>query len=300
MILIVLENPANIIFSFTEEMKSKYPKSSIGFVSAKDKVTETVAKFSKPPLFTDSWLIECALKTKVSLFKKLGDGDNIVLLRVTSRKALDELIHDLKDCEIKVVDNYRPPESKVLTWIQNELKCNTYLAAMIYERCSGNFSQMINSVALLSMMPCVSEVEVKKYVTKIRTVGLNDIVQYLLGTQSRGVKFESVVKVVEDYQWALSFLVDFLANQLEIYIYVFKLAAVGNITLENYKQYRETCQDSKIAKLSDYQLKKILEAFGVVSLRYVCYMRSLLLELDTRSRLCIYRLINIIKLGAFL
>lgn len=59
MVIVLLESPSNIILPFLDELKAKYPKSSCAVVSPRDNLSDLVAKFSKPPLFTAGWLIEC-------------------------------------------------------------------------------------------------------------------------------------------------------------------------------------------------------------------------------------------------
>lgn len=297
MIIILYENQSNIILSVADKIKTSYPKSSIQCVGAKEKQTDVLNRFKRPPLFSKGWLIECSPKVSTSLLRKLDVAHNILLIRVTSAKTRDETLKKLRGLNIKLVDNYQPPESEVLEWIQGELKCDYYLARLIYKRTHGNFAQLIDGVELLTLVHPLTEYDVKKYLKPQKNLGLQDVIRFMLGVQRAGITKKDVIKVLYDYRFALNFLVDFFVNQLDIYICVFQYALSGELTLENYQEFYERCDNKVIQNISQYQLKKILECVGEVSLRYVVYVQSRIADINTKDQLGLYKIINLVKMG---
>lgn len=297
MIIILFESPSNTILSVVDKLKKGFPKSSIQYVGANEKTADVLARFRSTPLFSRGWLIECSVKVSVGVIQKLDSDTNVIILRTTSAQMRDDLLKKLKGSNVKLIDNYIPPKEDVIEWIQSELNCTYYLAGMIYDRTKGRLPQVIESVGILSLQDTLSEYAVKHFVQQNKRISLQDVTQYLLGVQRASVQKQDVLRMIKGYQYAISFLINFLIKQLDAYVRVFQYALSGELSLVNYKEFYETSQDSVIVGLSVYQLKKILETFGRVSLRYVLYMQGQLSSLDTKDQLCIYRLIMLVKLG---
>lgn len=296
MIIVLFESPSNIILSVVDKMKKGFPKSSIQYIGAEEKVTDILAKFQRKPLFSKGWLIECAVKVPVGVIQKLDSDTNVIVVRTTSAQARDELLKKLPP-ETKLIDNYIPQREDVVEWIEEELKCGYYLANMIYTRTKGRLPQVMESVGILSLQDNVTEYSIKRFVQQNKKVSLQDVVQFLLGIQRGSVKKQDVLRVIKGYQYAISFLIPFLIKQLDFYVLVFQYALSEELSLVNYREFYETSQEEGISELSVYQLKRILEAFGKVSLRYILYVRGKLGALDVKDQLSVYKLIMLIKIG---
>ena len=137
MVIVLLESPSNIILPFLDELKAKYPKSSCAVVSPRDNLSDLVAKFSKPPLFTAGWLIECPVSVRAGVVKKLDSlGNNYVVVRVTSNSEKEKALHALADLDVTFIDNYNLGKEELVSWICSELKCSKDVAVAIGERVS--------------------------------------------------------------------------------------------------------------------------------------------------------------------
>lgn len=298
MILIVLENPYNYILSFVDKMEAKYPRSSVGYLGPRDKLSNVVAVFNKPPLFTSGWLIKCSPNVRENIIQKAeANGRNTVIIKVVSAKQRDDVFVKLKGIPFKYIDNYKPARSELITWIQEELHCSQSLAVLVLTRTHEDLRALMDAVSILSIVGNLDEATVKRFIKKERQPSIGNVVPYLLGIQSLGVTKKNVLKAIYNYKFATGWLLEFLVEQLDIYIRVFTQAIAGNLTLANYKKFKVTCDDKKITNLSDFQLKKILEAFGEVSLEYVLFLQGQLVGMNKNDKLSICKIVNLVKMG---
>lgn len=298
MIIVLLESPSNIILPFLDELKSKYPKSSQAVVSPRDSLADLIPKFSKPPLFTAGWLIECSVAVRAGTIKKLDElGNNYVVVRVTSNAEKERALHALAGLDITFIDNYNLSKEELLAWISSELKCTDDVAKAIYNRVSGKLNSIVAAVGILSILDEVKKSDVAKYVRAVNSTSIKDIVPFILGCARRSVHYSDVLDVIQQYQYGVSWLVKYLITQLDVYLAIWEYACLGILTLQNVDEFVATNKDSRLSKVTASQISSKLVWSGSISLEFIEYVRQHLALLDTSDRLCIYKLIQLVKLG---
>lgn len=283
---------------FMMELYEEFPVSSRISLRGSEKVSEVVERVSKPPLFSDGWLIECTSKTKASFLKKLEVcGDNKIVISVHGRDAIQEKLQELSAMEPLVVDNHLVSKSDTILWIIEQLKCSSNIAIKIYNRAGKRTSNIVSGVQRLQMLPCVTDSDVSKYVDKTRTISIEDVVQFILGVSRRGVSKDAALGLVYDFRYAQKWLLGEISKQLALYLRVLNLARTNEMTLKNFTAYLEITNDTELQKISPFRIKKILECFGVVSIEYVFYVKSVIDSVSRTDMLGLVKLINLIKLG---
>lgn len=298
MIIILLESPSNIILPFLDELKGKYPKSCRAVVGPGDRLADLIPKFSKPPLFTSGWLIECSPSVRAATVKKLDEtGNNYVVVRVTSSAQKEKVLHEFDGADITFIDNYNLGREEVLAWIVSELGCDDGVAEAIYKRVSGKLNSVVAAVGTLSILGKVTKSDVTKYVRAASNTSVGDIVPFILGCAKHSVTYRSVLDVIQQYQYGISWLVKYLIAQLDEYLAVWEYASLGILKPCNVEAFKAVNKDSRLGKVSSKQIAARLAWFGSISVEFIEYIRQHMALLDTSDRLCVYKLIQLVKLG---
>ena len=299
MIYVLYESPSNIILPFMAQLCKEYPNSSRGYVGRKNKIADLVAVYGKPPLFNQGWLLECSPKVSKSVVQKLDEiGKNLVVVRVTNKSMLDKVVEKLHGVEFKLIDNYRLKDEEVLTWIEGELNCSAEASQEIFKRCGGRLKSIITAVGTLSLLEdTLTPAIVRKFVSRVSTLNVNDVGDFLIGAQRRSVKLDRVLDVVYEYKYAFPWLMKYLREYVQKYVTVLGYAARGDLTLANYKDFKQISTDNIIKRMSEAQLKRIVGLLGIVSWEYCCFVLCELKQINEKNRINVYKLIQLIKLG---
>lgn len=299
MIYVLYESPSNIILPFMARLSKEYRNSSRGYVGRKSKLVDLVAMYGKPPLFNQGWLLECSPKVSKGVVQKLDSiGKNLIVIRVTNKSTLDEVIEKLHGIDFKLIDNYCLKDEEVFSWIENELRCSAEVSSEVFKRCGGRLKSIITAVGTLSLLEeSLTPAIVRKYVSRVSTLGVNDVGDFLIGAQRRSVKLDKVLDVVYEYRYAFPWLMKYLREYVKRYVTVLGYAARGDLTLANYKDFKQISTDNIIKKMSEVQLKRITGLLGTVSWEYCCFVLCELKQINEKNRINIYKLIQLIKLG---
>lgn len=289
----------NELIPFMDELYKKYAESSRGRIGSKDRATDLVALYGKPPLFNDGWLLECSEGVKASSLKKLESAfnGNKIVIRVKSMEKLEEKSKEFQEFEAMVIDNHSLKESEVIDWIIKELACGYSVASALYKRTNGRLSDVQAGVRTLSLLDTVAVTDVRRFIEKRRKVFVRDVVEWILGVPRRGIKFDDVAGLIYNFRYAQSWLLGSIDDELEKYQTVFTYAATGELTLKNYSSFKESCSDKVIQKIPEYQLKMMLKNFGLVSLEYVYFIRATVAGIPKHNKLGVFKLMQILKLG---
>lgn len=298
MIYVLYESPSNVILPFMNKLRQQYPKSSRGYVGKKDKIGDLVPVYSKPPLFNRGWLIECSPKVSKGVIQKLDSfGFNLIVVRVTNKTTLTEVVERLNGLKLQVIDNYNLKKDEVLDWIEEELQCSVEVSGEIYDRCRGRLKAVVTAVGTLALLDNVTLKDVRKYVSRVNYLSVNDVGDFLIGAQRRGVSVEKVVDVIYEYRYAFPWLMKFLREHVKKYVVVLGYAATGDLTLVNYKDFQKISKDKVIQKLSEKQLKRMVGLLGTVPYEYAMFVLCQLNSINEKNRMNIYKLIQLVKLG---
>ena len=153
------------------------------------------------------------------------------------------------------------------------------------------------AIGTLSILGDVKKSDVAKYVRAANTTNVSDIVPYILGCARRSVRYSGVIDVIMQYQWGVGWLVKYLVGQLDVWLAIWEWTGLGLLTLQNVDEFLLVNKDSRLSKVTASQVVSKLSRTGNVSLEFIEYVRQHFALLDTSDRLCIYKIIQLIKLG---
>lgn len=298
MIIVLFENTNNVILPFYDKLAKLYPESSRGKINRKDKPADVLSRFTRPPLFSSGWLIECHPSVSKSTLAKLeaAADKNVILVKATSRKLLNDVCSKLQSLDVRMVDNYHLKYGDVVDWIVQELNCSETIAEKIYARTDGQPAKLVEAVNVLSTLAVVDITDVNRYVAKASLYSPYDLFLWIVCRPKRGMGYTDAVRVVYEYQYGISWLVKFLSRQVDDCLTVFFYAVSGELSLKNYREFQQGTTEKSISGMSEWTLKNILGMFGEVSYEYLFYVKNLLDSFNNDSFAC-YRLVQLIKLG---
>lgn len=299
MIIVLYENMNNFILSFYDKMAKFYPESSRGKISSRDKAADVLARFTRPPLFSSGWLIDCHPKVSSSVLSKLESVSekNIILIRVTTQRLLNDVCTKLQSLSVRFVNNYYLKYGDVIDWIQQELNCSTVIAEKVYDRTNGQLAKLVEAVNVLSTLNTINITDVNRYVAKVSIYSPYDLFLWIIGSPKHGMHKTDAVRVVYEYQYGITWLLKFLIGNVEECLTVFTYAMFGELSLKNYKQFRQVTSEKSISEMSEGKLKNILGLFGYVSYEFLFYLKNLLGSFKSDDFVC-YRLVQLIKLNS--
>ena len=295
MLIVSYEEPNNQIFSVATELQKKYKSSSVATIVKKVK-EEELLKFARPPLLDRGWLLFCQPNVPLSVIQKLLSfrGFNVIVIQVSNKKQISQWETALNEAEIeyKFSDNYKIPREKVIEYIRSRLHISNDDACFLYKWNNGYTKDIDASIASLEHLQFVTQADIRKYTEPTFYAGLFDVVQFLLQDNKPEVQYKDVVHVLYNYRFAVGYLVNYVQNTLADILQVFFFVETGVLSLENYKQVKETLGDKKIKKLEDKRLAYYIRLYGKVSYEYVSFVK---LQLDhcPKSRKGIYCLIKL-------
>lgn len=82
-----------------------------------------------------------------------------------------------------------------------------------------------------------------------------------------------------------------------MWLAIWEWTGLGLLTLQNVDEFLLVNKDSRLSKVTASQVVSKLSRTGNVSLEFIEYVRQHFALLDTSDRLCIYKIIQLIKLG---
>lgn len=275
MIVVLLENPTNVISSVLNKFYAKYPKSCRGFISDKTP-NERVVVYNHPPLLSSGWLLMCTGRVTRTLIKRIGKlpENNIIIFQVESQRDCQAVQQELSsvDLEFMLIDNYKIKKEEVISYICTSLKVSKLDADYLYKRHDGYVRDIMTSVKALSLLPYVTRVEIKKFTVASSRLRLYDISNYLLGLSESKVSYEKVIQLVYQYQYGFDYLLKSIADTLEEYLHVYKYLDDGALNITNYREFKAESVDSVIKGYSEYRLMKVIESYQLVSVEKVYFV----------------------------
>lgn len=296
MIFVILESEYNVIDSMYQKFLEKYPKDCRVFIGARGPDAAIEKKVSTPPMFFKNWLIICNNKVNVASLKKLNPSDNTIVLQVFTKSVYTDLKAAMSDNDnCMFIDNRKLKEHVVTDWIAKNLDCTQEDAIFLYKRVHGNLKDIVVNVQLLSAMKPVNKILIKQYVRKQNRVTLNDICPFMLGVANEHVTYRDIVSVLYSYRFASSWVIKMLSDTLQTYLTLFQEIGDGNLSLENYREFRSV-QKGALGDLSEYQYKFIIEAYRSVSTEKLFYFILQLQSLPSGTT-SLFKLLALLKLG---
>lgn len=270
MICVLLEQEYNEMNSVEAEFISKFKSSSVKRLGNEKQNKMDLSIFDEPPLFDDAWLIICSSASK-KLLDELSPDKNVILIKVTRKSALQNVLDRLDGFEYQFIDNYKIDKDVMKKWICEQLKVDEAIATYLYNRTGANTKAIAESVRLLSVLPEVTRAAVRDCIPKAHRVTIYSMVQYLLGIASR-VEYSEIMQMLYDFRYASKWLQKSLLQELKVYAEVYNAMDSGELTLQNYREYRDLSNIKSIRGCADYRLRNLIESHNYVSSELVYYL----------------------------
>lgn len=270
MIYILLEQKNNIINPVEDDFVKKYHRSSVKRFGEEEPTKEDLELFEKPPLLNNEWLIICSWLDKKTAERFRADR-NVVLLKVTRRNQLTDVVDKLEGCEYRIIDNYQIDKEVMIHWVMYELHVDHPTAGYLYNRVLGHVGQLVDAVGKLKVFPVISKSLIRQNVEPYNTVNVFSMVQFLCGISS-GITFHNVAKTLYYYRYAGKWLKNSLVQELQLYLEVFTAMDCGELDLTNFRQFIEVSHSKMIRECKPYRVQKIIECHRVVSTELIIYL----------------------------
>lgn len=281
MIILVVENKYNSVNSFIDKYSSQYPKNAI--VRVNNKWSE-FDMLKQPPLFSSGWLLVSSGKLSAKVAQRIDRQNtqaNTLLISIGSKVQLEELRKEYSDLDYKVVDNSVVSDDVAIKWVQDKLECTTEIAEEVVERANGRVRTLVEGTTNLSALKAITKSDVRKYVKKVNPRNADYVWEYVLGWNDR--KFSDVVNVVYDFRYGCRWLIDHTIHKLWQVYKVFNAMELQGMSLSNYIEFVKVTDDKELSKMSNYQIKRIMDRYGEVSIQYIYYMIVRLSSIPTNS-----------------
>lgn len=297
MLYILYEDPFNEMDSVLFDFYQRYPESCRMQITTRQLSSETLSSLKVSPLLSNGWLVICKAGLSADTVGKVHTcaPQNIVIAMVANSRQLESLVSELPADTYKILDNHKVDKGVVLYWIKKQIVCEMDTAKYLYKRLDGRLRDIVASVNILKMLPIVSKKDVTSYVQKANLFSVSNLVDYIAGVPvQRVMLYTDAVRVVYDFRFASKWLLETICDELTLYIELFTLMSIGEISLHSFKQYQESGANRNIAAIATYKLRRMLEAYGSVSTEYLVYQRQLILNIKpTQFGLC--KLVSVIS-----
>lgn len=281
--------------SFRELITEKFPQSSI-INCNKTNISSVLKTVDKPPPFTKGWLIFVNSRDiSPDVINVLGSGDNCAVYVVNNQESLDLLVQTFMESKVKfqTINNLNPSKESILRYIEKTLNVDTELAQYIYRRHRGYVPKIVETVEIMLVHGIVTKADIKKYTTASTSLSWDGLFQHIIGVKPASSK--KVMALVKQYQYGMKYLLKFLVKRFELYIMVHELAAMGELSLSNYKEYRRA-NAKKFKDVTDYRVQVALESIGVVSYEKLVYLYLLYKRLD-KSTIAVGEFLALLRLS---
>ena len=299
MLLILCEKTVASICSGLDGFYEKFPQNARIYCTKDFFKNLDTKTYDQPPLLANRWLILCDAKhvhNNASALKEMANRNVVIITTEVFEEAVkcEELFTKLQT-SIKIIDNRNPDKKDVIHYILSNIHGDAEVAEFIYNRHRGYIPSIIKSVHTLSLLEQVTRKDVQKYTEPKMERSLNDLGNWLVGTQRDTIKYDDIVKVIYRYRFGMSFLLRFLIEYLDTYLAVFEEISLGNLDAKNAQSYLSTCNNKLIKKVSYKRLLVIIDAYSKVSVDKIMLVRYHLTTIKPNS-FSSYKLISLLKI----
>lgn len=293
MIYILLEQEGNVINSVEQDFLKRYHKTSIKRYASDDVDKSELSTLQSPPLFDSNWLVVCTSARR--WLSKCYPEKNTILIKVSRKSSLQQVLQSIPDIEYKVIDNYSVPKDLVISWIMKNLRVTDYVAKRLYNRAAGRLKEIAVAVDLLKTLPSVNLDAVNTYTNKVNRVGIFDLVQYLLGI-SEDVSPTEMVQFIYDFRYAISWVLNSVTAELQLYFDVYMAMDTGELSLTNFRDFIGSTDIQSVRVCKPYRIQKIIESHDVVSTELVYFLILQIKSMPT-GKSGVEQLLQLMKIG---
>lgn len=263
--IILLEDNRFPIDSFLQKVYERYPRSSILHVNNRN-FSDVLPILNDKPLLTRNWCLIISDKLNGNQYSKLMKGDNLNIIHLSNKNKFPEMKNLIFELGFKAtyVNNLQPDKEKIIDYVKDSLNIEYSEAKYICGRHRYHIPTIVNTISVLSTFDVVDRKTIKNYTTRFGTISLYSLTDKILGLDNKITK-QQMVKLIHSYRYGFSFILSFLVKELEKFLCVYDYMERGLIGLDNYLDFEPDMEDKVFKTISEFQLKKIINAYSVLS-----------------------------------
>lgn len=273
--ILLLEKEDNLISSFIDKLICKVPAKCIVNVSLRTN-NDTWKELERPPLLFPKWLVITNTSLRPTQFKLLASLESscIVIVKATSRKSFKQTLETFSDLEITVqqVDNYDISKDVIVQYVMQELHTTEDVAKFLARRKKYYPKEVVSAVRLLSLFDSVDKSKIRKFVAPYDSIPLYTIFDYLCGFSDNYIDYAGAVKLVYQYRYGFSRVLQYVISTCELYLTVFTYIQDGSLSISNYRDFRMHTADSAISDLAEYHLSRIINRHEEISSEFLFWL----------------------------
>lgn len=299
------------INNFLDGVTAKYPMSCRLYLNKKN-FQDSIHFFEERPVLLSHYMVVLSTNMAPKQTVQAMKGNHLVIQQIKAIEDLQDYVNELNkgNIEFKFVNNRSKKDMDVVKWVASELPISLVDAKYLCNRHkiriggisnsstdSFNLRAVINSVNTLEPFEKITKSIIKKYTEKKVQTSLNSIVDGLLGVNK--VDKKKIVQTIESYRYAFDYVLEFVNKQLDKYLIVYSLIDEGELSFENYKEYKPAMEIPLYNKISEYQKRKILDTHARASFELLYLMKQCVAKIKPKDT-NIFELILLLKEGVTL
>lgn len=299
MIYILIEKTINGACSLLEELRSKYKTETIINLTNRTKLTSLDAYATKP-LTSAGWLFVCHNNVEPNIHQRLAAlsevPGNTVIFNVTNEKSARPIKERLNELDIryKTVNNLHPDKEAIVQYILKNINTDYEVAEYLCERCGNYLPVIVDNVYLLNSFEYVTKEDVKRYTKAHNDLPIYSLMDFI--TQSDdNMTYSKAIKIVYQYRFGYSHLVTYLQESFNEYVEVYKVINAAELHYGNIASFIKETDNKTIHNLSEYKVRKILNAYSHTSFERLLFLNSHIQALKKSNPYEVFKLISLLK-----
>ena len=293
--ILILKNETIINFhSLMDDLYERYPSISRVYLG-KDNFKDVCKTITAPPILTKNWLIVTNAKVPSNNLLQLMNTQNIVCIIARNKDDVTNIANIAKqnDIDLHYVDESKPKRNDVLTFIRTNLKITIKDATYLYNRTGGYLPLIAESVALLQGFNPVTRENIKEYTVRSVNNSFYIIIESLLGLNPKARP--KAIAILHKYRYGFKYILNYVKKELGKYNLIFQAISRGDLGYDNYRKYSTILTNYTTDKisLSEYQVKKILDAYSIVSQDFLTLILAEVNAIPAKN-FAVFHLINLL------
>lgn len=299
MIYILLENTINGACSLLEELRSKYKSETIVNLTRNTKLT-SLDVYATKPLTSAGWLFVChdCLESNICLrLNALADEQgNMVIFSTNSEKNAKPIRERLTDLKIKykIINNLHPDREAVIQYVLKNLNTEYDVAEYLCKRCGDYLPVIVDNVYLLDSLEEVTKEDIKRYTKAHNDLPIYSLMDFIMQSDDN-MTYSKAIKIVYQYRYGYSHLVSYLQESFKEYVEVYKAINSAELHYGNIASFIKETDNKTVHNLSEYKVRKILNAYSHTSFERLLFLNSHIQTLSKSNSYEVYKLIALLK-----
>lgn len=303
MIVLVYEDFKTINKSILGALKERVPKSATMYSSG-DNIDSIVTSLSTKPIMSEKWLVIVTVRELKKPLLRLANYDALVVFLFRRKGDFDTALETVntEGIQCSAINNMLVSKETMLAYVETEANVPADIAKFICYRHNFYQQKVMETVEFINLTGIRDKKAISEYTRASNSITYQEVFDYIIGVRKeafirrnleRKVTPKKVYSFLYEYRFGYKHLLKYIVKRMELYLIVFNEAIVGNLSLENYSDYKRTVES--LEKQPDYLIKRALQDMQWISLDHLFLLSALYeKELDNGS---LFSFINTVSLS---